>query len=1387
MSDETDIPPDAPPRRRRWLRWLALVLAGLVVAIGLALLVLDSPVGHRFVAGRIGALAPASGLRITVGQIDGSIYGKAQLRDVSLADPQGTFATLPDARLDWRPLHWFTSGLDIRALTLRGGALLRLPKLRPGDPDSPILPDFDIRIDRLDIEQLTVPSGVLGAARRVDMTARADIRSGRALINATGSLGGEDRLLAVLDAEPDKDRFDLKLDVNAPKGGLIAGLSGLPGSMRLQADGIGSWKSWDGHLLGDQDGARFAALKLSNRAGRYGVSGQVWPNGMLTGLLGRGAGEVVAIKANGTLESKVLQGESTLVGQSLSVNARGAVDLTGNLFDSVKLDAQLRDPEKLIPGVRLENASLTAMLDGPFRDLEIDHTLTVGRAISGSTQIEALRQTGIARYDGSRWTLPLDASAARVTTGNTAIDPRLVQPGLKGTVTLTGSSISSDNLALQVPGIATQLALRGDIARGGYALAGPIMARALTLNNLGTTDAAGRIVVSFGNAPWRLKADLDGRLVRADNPTLTSLVGSGISYSGRLLIGSGQPLSFEQVALRGSKLSLALSGRMLPGGGSQLAGRGSHIQYGPFTVEGRIAQDGPRATLVFANPLPAAGLSDVRVALAPIAGGFQIDAQGGSKLGAFSGAFGLFAKGGSQRVEVRRLDVWKTAVTGALTFNNGVASGKLNLAGGGISGTIDLAPQGGGQGFVANLLAQGAQFGGDVPLSIDSAQLTAQGSLINGHTSLSGYLTAQGIGQGRLFLGRVAANARLTDGAGQITASLAGRRGNRFDLQLLADLTPGRIALSSQGQFAGQRIVMPRRAVLTAEQGGWRLAPTQLDFAGGRVIASGLVSAQAADMRLALSSMPLSVIDLLKADLGLGGRISGLVDYRQPARGAATGEFKVKISGLTRSGLVLTSRPIDLALVGALMADRLETRAVASEAGQVRGRLQGHITGLAGSGSLAEKIQRGALFAQLRYNGPADALWRLAALESFDLSGPLTVAADVTGSLASPSIRGSLAGAGLQLQSSLIGTQVSGLSVKGAFAGSQLVVSSLSGQTLGGGTITGSGSFDFAGLGERNPAIDLRLAARGARVLAREDMAATVTGPLLIRSDGASGVIAGRLALDRASWRLGRATAAQQLPDIRTREINRASDGPALRAAAAPWRLLIDAKGASRVDVRGLGLDSEWGADIQLRGTTAATIINGRADLVRGGYEFAGKRFEMTRGRITFVGSSPPDPRLDILAEDRESGLTARISVTGTSLYPVIAFSSIPALPEEELLSRMLFGTSITNISAPEALQLGAAIASLRGGGGLDPINRLRQAIGLDRLRIVSADVSVGRGTGIAAGKFLTRRLYAEVVTDGRGYSATQLEFRVSNWLSLLSAISTAGRESINARVSKDY
>ena len=220
-----------------------------------------------------------------------------------------------------------------------------------------------------------------------------------------------------------------------------------------------------------------------------------------------------------------------------------------------------------------------------------------------------------------------------------------------------------------------------------------------------------------------------------------------------------------------------------------------------------------------------------------------------------------------------------------------------------------------------------------------------------------------------------------------------------------------------------------------------------------------------------------------------------------------------------------------------------------------------------------------------------------------------------------------------------------------------------------------------------------------------------------------------------------------------------------------------------------MGLDSEWSADIQLRGTTEAPRINGEARVVprQGFYSFAGVRFEITRGVIDFDGNTPPDPRINIRAETDVQNLDVTVTVTGTSSRPEIAFSSNPGLPEEELLARMLFGDGITNLSATDALQLGAAVASLRGGGGMDPINRLRSAIGLDRLRIVPADPALDRGTAIALGKNFGRRFYAEIITDGRGYNATSLEFRVTGWLSLLATIDTLNRGSVAAEYSRDY
>jgi translocation and assembly module TamB len=497
------------------------------------------------------------------------------------------------------------------------------------------------------------------------------------------------------------------------------------------------------------------------------------------------------------------------------------------------------------------------------------------------------------------------------------------------------------------------------------------------------------------------------------------------------------------------------------------------------------------------------------------------------------------------------------------------------------------------------------------------------------------------------------------------------------------------------------------------------------------------------------------------------------------------------VDGFTRAGLVLSSQPVNVVAVADLTPAGLSAGARLLENGKRLGQVKARITKLAGAGDFANRLMRGSLEADLAYDGPAESLWRLAGIETFDITGPVDVTASARGTLANPRLTGSIASDNLRVQSAVSGTDITGATARGRFAGSRLEITRFSGTTPGNGSIVGSGTIDLANMSAtRGPRIDLRAAATNARLVNAAGLDARLTGPLRIVSDGAGGTIAGRVTIDRANWRLASAAEDFALPEIATREVGRRDGAASARRVSRTdsWRYLVNASAPSRVRVEGMGLDSEWGIDIALRGTVDDPRIGGTANLVRGDYTFAGTEFELTRGRIVFDQGGPINPQLDITAETNRSGTQVGIGITGNAMAPMIAFSSTPPLPDEEILSRLLFGGPATSLSATDALQLAAALASLQGGGGgLDPIGSLRSSIVLDQLRIIAADPIIGRETGVALGKNLTRKLYVELITDGRDYNATQVEYRITNWLVLLGLVSTIGRDSVLAQVRKDY
>ncbi len=150
-------------------------------------------------------------------------------------------------------------------------------------------------------------------------------------------------------------------------------------------------------------------------------------------------------------------------------------------------------------------------------------------------------------------------------------------------------------------------------------------------------------------------------------------------------------------------------------------------------------------------------------------------------------------------------------------------------------------------------------------------------------------------------------------------------------------------------------------------------------------------------------------------------------------------------------------------------------------------------------------------------------------------------------------------------------------------------------------------------------------------------------------------------------------------------------------------------------------------------------------------------------------------PELDFAAETRAGDVTARVVVTGPASQPQFELTSTPTLPQDEVLSRLLFAKASGSLSGFQALQLAQAVAQFAGGGsGPDAFERTRRSLGVDSLdittgakgdptigasRYIGDRVSVGvkagarpEDSGVSVGIDLTRRLkvQGEVGIDGR-------------------------------------
>ena len=1372
--------------RGDWRKRLAIELAAFVLAImalaAIGLILLDTAPGHRFIVDRISQFETSSGLRFRIGRIEGSIFGETRLKNVEVLDGRGVFLTSPEIDVDWSPGAWLYNALHLDSISARRVTLLRKPQLKATGRRGPILPKFDIYIGKLSIERLELEPAVSGVARSGSVHGSADIRSGHALIDLQVDIDrGGDRLSIKLDAEPDGDRFDLEARVASPANGLVPALFGAKRSVDLLITGDGTWKAWRGVAALNMSGRPTARLQLTANGGRYGLSGALAPAQFLKGRLNRLTSPSVKVSGSATLKDNILDGKLTLGSAALRAVASGALDLNEGRYRGMRLGIDLLRPQALFTNMTGRNVRMVWTLDGAYATARYSYRLTSPAVKFDDTGFIDVRAEGSGQLSPWPMRVPLQLTARAITGVGDVAGAILANARLTGTLTITPKFVRGEGLQLTSAKLNAKMGLLIDLVTGRFEV---VLSGGMTryfIDGLGIVDVQSELTVVPGSNGQGSRVIGTGKawVRRLDNSFFASLTGGLPRIETRLERGTDGVVRFSGMQLFSPKLRLTGEGYRNRDGTFHIVARGRQATYGPLrmVLDGHIER--PHVELFLERPNETLGIRDMKLSLLPTAVGFDYRSSGQSRLGPFtSNGRILLPKGGRTIISIAALDVDGTRANGDLRADPGGFTGTLTVAGGGLDGTLGFSPVGEAQKIEAHLRASDAKFPG--ALAVRAGRLDGSVILEEGRTTLDGVVDAKGLQMGSITLARLTANAKLVNGTGQVRAAMAGRRGAAFDFSTLANVSPDQIELTGRGSIERRALALNQTAVLTRSGDGWALSPTSISFAGGRATVSGR-SGSRPEVHAQLQAMPLEILDIGWPSLDLSGVATGRVDYAW--KGNRSGRADLRVRGLSRAGLVLSSKPIDVGLAAAVQGNQAAMRAVAVSGGQTIGRAQARFAPIGGGPLLAE-LFNAPLFAQLRYAGPADTLWRLTNNEIFDLTGPIAIGADIGGRLVDPAIRGSVRSSNARIESAVTGMVIDQLVADGRFDGSRLIFSRLSGRTTGGGAISGSGTVAFSG---GAAALDLSFSAENALLLNRDDIAARVTGPLKIKSDGQGGTISGDLTLNKGQFTLGRASAASAVPQLQVRHTGLEEDENISAADLHPWRLDIKVAG-SNLRATGLGIDSIWTTNLDVGGTADAPRFTGRADLVRGDYEFAGRNFRLERGTIRFRGESPPDPLLDIRAEAQVQGLDATVMVGGTGLKPEITFASVPQLPQDELLSRILFGTSITNLSAPEALQLASAVAALQSGSAnLDVINQLRRAVGLDRLRILPADIATGQKTALAAGKYVTRKLVVEVVTDGQGYSATRAEYQVTRWLSILSTVSTIGRTSANVRVSKDY
>jgi translocation and assembly module TamB len=1369
-------------------RWIAGGVAALVLVVAVAWEAGALNGVALWAAGRV------LGYDISCSRLTGGLLSRFTCTDLRLADAKGRFLEAREFALDWNPWALLGNEAQLTRVRMADATLTRLPAGTSQSSSNDFLPGTTIAIGALDVRHLVL--------------AMTDAPDACLALGGRGAIGpdGFDAALTLIRCAPDRGRLAftghyekasgaLTLSVlGRDDGALATAITGIKraGATTIAMRGSGTVAAFTGRLDVQVAGigrtvARFGARNLSSTHvdARFALAPAVRPSWAPRGE-GRIAADLVRGSEGGFAINSATLGWGGWQGAlGLRATADGALEgsavlksampvaLAGTTVAGIDAHAQIGGTDKA--PIVLGAVTLSGVTRGASAIGTVQANFRVDGGPGGLMRANVVGHAKNAALPAPLGGLFGDAFGFHGTASRGADGALAIGAALNGAAAdLTahaelGEANGGGRVSLAVPDLAkAQAGLAGsasaDLTFGRFTLAGDMDG---TLRVRGLHVVSQGLGAALGPAPV-LTAKLHAQ---GGNFKLSGLVletAAATAHGSASLTAAGR-LNANLKTSRGNLAPFSkLLGRPLRGAFALRAtARGTAAQpslalnvHAPrFTFAGRKIEN---AALKFEARKQAEWRAQLGLNAATPAGpvAFAANAQmtrAGWRLDVTKGALGPATLAGG-------LSRSRQKLTGSLTLTGDVLQPVGLFLGRPMRGTGTLSL--GGDGKAIRLTAKFKNLAAG-PLARATLKLKATAAALNKPIALS---------------------LSIKDGANRLAAAAT------------ATLSPARVTFDTlKGDWAAKRFALAHPATLSMKNGSFKLSRTAMGISGGTLTVAAAGGRDALTASVEVARIPAAPLAAL-LQLGTAEGTVGLQFRAALSRRKTDVQLTFDATGLKFGRASRKVEPANVKLAanwnGATLTADGRVTGLDAQPATLSARVPvvrahgGYMPKLASSGPVSVRLR-----AQLR----AERLMAILPVAEQTASGDLTASADVTGDIANPQISGRIALAKGSYGNFETGTKLENVNASVEASGTNKALLSLTATDGNSGTVKAKGELSLAALEAGGPSrlaghIDLTL--NKARVLREDLIDASATGALsLDLAAGQPPKITGKLRTETVRIDLG-AAIPPEVPEIEVKEIN---GGGA--SAPPPTKPSIFSKAAlnvaltmpNRIYVSGRGVDSEWSGNFKVAGTIAVPDISGKLTLVRGQAELIGKTFTLKEGSVVPDRSVKGGATVHLVAENESSDITVTVTADGPVADPKLTWTSSPALPRDEILSRLFFGKSTPHISAFQALQLAqlsGQLGSLGGlaGGGAGVLSFARRLTGLDVLRVEAPSDLNGAGASVAAGRYITDNVYVGVKQGANTSAGTaQVEVKVTPHIALDAEAGANSQGSLGVTWKWDY